>query len=798
MIRIKNRNICMVRNALSILCYVSFYRLNAQFTLTGRLTDKQEQPIEYAEVSIKNVNDSIKMMTTLTDKMGNFSLSIPKGAYLLSVDYLGQNLLKKKLSVMDNINLRVLKVNTINRIGEVMVTGEKPLIERKIDRLVFNVENSISASGGDALDALKVTPGIRVQNDEITMIGKSGLSVMVDDRLIRLSGEDLTNYLQSLSAEDIKSIEVITTPPAKYEAEGNSGLINIILKKVQKDYLSGNIGSTYTQSTYPKGNLRIGMNYKKNKLSSYTNLNGTYGSYAPRENQTFYSPAQTWSNKSVRRDYLKFIIARTGIDYKISKKSSIGVQYLGEFTNPEIGMKSNNRNTIINNSNHQIDSLISTKSLKDWNIKLNDLNAYYTIKLDSLGKEITADFDYFLYNKDNDLNNRNQIFSNKLKEIDRSEETTNSTQKIDIISSKIDAILPTEQFNFSFGGKISFIKTKNQFNYHTTKNQSALSNHFLYKENIQALYASAERSLNKWDFKLGGRLEITQTEGTSNTLNQPNVNNYVKFFPTLYTTYKPGKNNSYSLNYGKRVNRPNYRLLDPFRWYLNPSFYAEGNPFLQPYITHNVEFSHLWKNNLNTKIYFTSVRNQFGQITLVDKGANIRKSTYQNMINEQTAGLNQSYTLKSFNWLKSYLQYNLSYSKVQSLLIKTVPDNERLNFYFSVNNQLYLTKKWTAEINYWYFSGNSGINYFKGVGSLDMALKGLFFNKKMMLSIAFNDILKTNRSKFKTKVQDEIQTYNNYYDYRKLRISLSYKFGNKKIRSKSKKFSNEEERRRVN
>jgi hypothetical protein len=213
--------------------------------------------------------------------------------------------------LQDSINKTIEK-----QIQEVEITAKKKLIERKIDRLVFNVENSIAASGGDALDALKVTPGIKVQNDQISMIGKSGMSVMIDDRLVQLSGDDLTNYLKTISSDNIKSIEVITNPPAKYDAQGNSGLINIKLKRIKHNSWNSSIRSTYTQTTYPAGSLGGGFNYDKGKIYIESDLGYTNGSLATTYNTTFFYPTQLWQEENKNRNYYNLIGGKVGFNYR--------------------------------------------------------------------------------------------------------------------------------------------------------------------------------------------------------------------------------------------------------------------------------------------------------------------------------------------------------------------------------------------------------------------------------------------------------------------------------------------------
>ncbi len=796
----------MVRNALSILCYVSFYRLNAQFTLTGRLTDKQEQPIEYAEVSIKNINDSTKMMTTLTNKTGNFSLSIPKGVYLLSVNYLGQNLLKKNVSVVGNINIGTLKVNTANQIGEVTVTGKKPLIERKIDRLVFNVENSISASGGDALDALKVTPGIRVQNDEITMIGKSGLSVMVDDRLIRLSGEDLTNYLQSLSAEDIKSIEVITTPPAKYEAEGNSGLINIILKKAKKNSWSNTTRSRFIQTTYPAFGLGNTFNYRKNRLSLSANVSGRKKNYNQKENGIIYYPDRLWKLDNDMKRTQDYISGRLGVDYEVSKASSIGFLYQRNARYPD--NKNHTINDIFNLDNSPKSQTISTGNNEVKNTN-HVLNVHYIQQLDTLGKKLSADIDYFTYKQTQGYNfDSHTVLPNDTKKTDTLSVFNSNSQQIDNYSAKVDISYPIKWAKVSYGAKAVFTETNNEVNYFDQTTGTRVldplqSDVFDYKENVQAVYADITKSLGKkWETKLGLRVEYTQTKGIPEK-GEPFKRHYTKFFPTAYVLYKAAENHSINLNYSRRIKRPAFWELNPARFYLNASSYAEGNPFLQPSFTDNIAFTHTYKNKLSSTLYLSITSDGFGQVPIVNPENNIQVYTRRNYYTAYIYGCSENYTLNPFAWWQSQNQGQLYYikSRFNKENHLEAPPQNGTTFYLSTNNTFILNQRKTlkAEVNFWYnfpqrvFLYKSSESY-----NLSIGIKMSLLKDKLQGSVMINDIFKSSQGDFTTFTSGIKQVYNSNPDTRYIRIGLTYHFGNNKIKVREHEGSNREERRRVN
>jgi len=806
MIRIKDKNIFMVRNALFILCSVSFYRLSAQVTVGGRITDEQKQPIEYAEVSMKNINDTLKMKTTVTDKMGNFSLSIPKGAYLLSVDYLGQTLLKKKVSLAANVNLGTLKVKIANQIGKVTVTGKKPLIERKIDRLVFNVENSVSASGGDALDALKVTPGLRVQNEQITMIGKSSLRVMVDDRIVHLSGEDLTNYLQSLSADDIKSIEVITTPPAKYEAEGNSGLVNIVLKKVKANSWSTSLRAAYRQRTYPMGSGGGSFNFQKKKLTFSSSINYQKGSYAPFETNTIYYPLQTWYDETKRKRLLGILNHRVSLDYKLSDKILTGIQYNGNYNNHKIDEKNTAKLTEVNTK--VLDSSMITQSFEKRKDKLNTLNYHFIYSIDTIGRKLSFDFDYFHYNNDvNRIFTTHNYFGDG-RFIPNSFYSANNlgNQKINNYSLNLDMEHPFKKISLNYGGRLSFSKISSNISfYNLTSGTSILdplrTDSFEYNENIQSLYFSANKTFNKkWKAKLGLRLENTQTKGVSITLHEPHKNYYIKFFPTAYILYTPNKDHSYNINYGLRINRPSFGWLNPFRRYSNLYFYFEGNPFLRPSFSNNFEFNYNYKDNVNFQFYYTHLHNGFQAVSFVDpNNPDIRYTQPINYVELDKYGGNITYTFNKIKGWTSINRFDFNYSLSTSSIPET---NQKLNgneAYLYFDNTIKIAKNISFNVNYWYgFAGVSELDKNSASSQLNASLRMMLCNKNLQIYITGDDLLSSNRPIYTSYTNNVQINYKNYYDYRSIRISMVYRLGNHKIKRTEREQKNKVEQSRIN
>lgn len=768
----------------------------SQIKISGEIKDEKNNPIEFIEIQLQN-KDSIIFKSELTNDKGKFMIETEKGEYTLLIRQLGVIYHKQKVNATQDTYIGIIKIIEKQQLlQEVVITSKKKLIERKVDRLIFNVENSISASGGDAIDALKVTPRVKVKNDNISMIGKNNMSVMIDDKLILLTGDELINFLKSIPSDNIKGIEVITTPPAKYDAEGNSGLINIKLKKTKLNQWNASIRSSYIQSTYPKGSFGGNFDYQKNKFSLYSNFNFVNGSNAPVETNKIYYPLGLWNEENKRRDFQNFINGRIGADYKVSEKISVGMQYLGSFSKPKI--KENSLTSIYNQSNSQIDSYINTLSENLGKNNNHSLNLNSAIVFDTIGKKMNINLDYFKFKNDDNryFNTVNLISANNT-----------SLQDIENYSAKIDFEHPLKWINLSYGGKLSFIKTLNNVNYYDTTSGTPIfdptqSNEFNYDENTQAIYINGTKKLNeKWDTQLGFRLENTQTEGFSKTLNQKNTNSYTKLFPTFYLTYTPNEKNSFSVNYNKRINRPSYNRLNPFRWYSNPFSYTEGNPFLQPSFSNSIELNYTFNDNWSNSIYYSHTDNGFEQITIVDNTDNIQKTVAQNFFKTTIIGISESYTYNKLKWLSSTFSFDWNYSKSQSLIPITNQNLNGSNAYFSTSNDFNLNKTKTLlfNVSYWYnFKGTSDLDKNNAYSQLDASIKYFAFDKKLQISFNANDILSTNRPIY-TSFTNNIQIdYKNYYDIRLFRLSLVYKFGNKNINVEKKEVGNQEEKERTN
>ncbi|MGX5686871.1 TonB-dependent receptor domain-containing protein [Chryseobacterium cucumeris] len=776
----------------------------AQFTISGRIEQTDKNKNQFTEVLLLD-KDSVIVKNDLTTENGNFALKVnSSGVYTLKIKQLNLFLYNKSFHVNSDLNLGTISIEKTKEIKEVVISGKKKLVERKIDRLVFNVENAIVTTGGDALEVLKITPGVKVQNDNVSIIGKGTVSVMLDDRLIQLKQEDLSNFLKSISSENLKSIEVITTPPAKYDALGNSGIINIKTKTTKKNSWNANVGTNYLQRSRAEGGVFGNFNYNKDKLTISTSLNYRDGArYSTQHDYAYFQDALWYTASPYVVDYKRFG-GKLGVDYQITKKWTTGIQYILNTNKLDFY---GDVDTPVNsyNNNELLRYLKTYKQTKNKPV-FNSINFYNDFKLDSLGRKLTINLDYFNFkNNDEKLYYGNSYIYNPYSE-QYFFGNNNNIQKIDNFSGKIDVEFPTAFVNLSFGGKIATSKADNTIKFFNSglvdnpiTNYNLADNPFQYTENIQALYISGNKKINaKWEAQAGLRMEATQTKGSSST--KVTKNDYLKFFPTFYLTYKPNENNSLGFNYSRRIDRPTFNELNPNLYFENPFQSIEGNPFLQPAFIDNIELTHTYKN-FDSKIYYSKEANLYGQIAIADPATNDIRFTNENYVNTQRFGLAEGYTFDKFKWWNSNNSLDINYVKSTSFIDVLQKDQEGWSGRFSTNNDFILNKSktWAFNVNYWYnFAGVDGKFYKAGaMSNLSATIQYLLLDKNLRISLKANDIFRTEKMKQSSIVNNVYQKGIYYNDNQSVQLTVSYKFGNQKIKSVRRSVGNEEERNRT-
>lgn len=783
---------------------IMFKTYAQSYIIKGTVQDSTQHAIEYAEATLFK-NDSGAVQSTLTDSTGHFVLTATKGSYILQIRQIGVIFYKQAIELVQNTNVGIILTATnIKQLGGVTVTSRKPIIERKVDRLVFNVENTIAVNGSDALDALKVTPGLRVQNDAVSLIGKSGVKIMIDDRLIVLSGDQLTSFLKSIPGGNISKIEVMTNPPSNYDAAGNSGIINIITKKMKSNGYNGAITVGYTQATYPSYTTGANFNYKNKKMSIYGLLNFTDGKTAPDYEQSVFYTFQTWNQKEKKQQSQNTFTGLLGADFNLDSNSVIGVEYSGNYYKSAVNSKSNMN--VLNTYNNMLDSSIAGISRFDNSAPNNSLNIHYRKRLNG-NKKFSIDADFLNQNSNKRANFRFETLNadNNPTNLPTQIFKTEAQQNIKLYTVKSDLELPFKNYDLSFGVKGSWINTINNiefYNYFNNQYKIDLSktDEFNYKEDIYAIYGNISKTFSNLELKMGLRTEFTSISGQSLSMTTFSKSDYINLFPTVFAMYKLGEKNIFNLNYSKRINRPGYSLLNPFRSYKTNSIYVEGNPSLRPSYNHNFELSYNYNNFLTNTISYLRINNDFEQFTFLQNNTDTQYTFPLNFLKVNKYQYTCAINVTKRIW-ETYTSAGVYYSKSLS----SIPEAEKVTkgwgSFFLTQNQFYLNKKkkYSCFGNFWIqFPETDQIDKSNCYYNLDIGMKYSLFENRLQLIITATDLLKSNKAVWTSYSNSIKHQFSNYYDSRRFRITLKYSFGNSKINIKRQETSNTDEKNRMN
>lgn len=792
----------MKKANLLIFLLMPLFCLAQSVKLKGKISGKTTL-LEWADVSILNAEGKIVSGTTST-KDGTFDIEIKKGTYKIEISLLGFTDYKKEITVEKDTDLgTIILIESATNLGEVVIQSRKNTIEQKIDRVVYNPENNINTAGGDALSAINTAPGIVVKNNAITILGKGTSRVMIDGRMIELTGEELNVFLKSISASDIKNIEIISNPSSKFEAEGDGGMINIIMKKGARNSWKNTTIASYDQNKYGIYTLRNNFFYNKNKFRFSASVNGKTGYKNIEENLDMYFAEGPSKMAAITKLNEENVSGKLGLDYDFSEKTTIGFQFLKDKSNPDFD---SDIRIDKYNAQNELESYILNESFLDRKSGNQTYNLHLITKLDSLNRKLSFDVDYFNYDSkfDRDFIANNYSSDGTFVDVNQSGRNI-SNQEIDNLSFKADMEHPLKALNLSYGAKVSFTTSNSDVVFFNTITGTPVldvnqTNQFKYTENNQAIYISGNKKINeKWNFQLGLRLENTQTNGFSKTLNQETVNNYLKLFPTFYSSYQKNENNSFSFNYGRRIRRPSFSLLNPFRIYISSNSYSEGNPFLKPSFSDNFEFAHTYKKILKTSVFLNSISDGYGVIFTANPETLTQIVSRENYFKGINYGIGETYSAHFADWWQSENSLYFLSSDIKFIKdINATPVNG-LQVDFSTNNTFSLGKATKLQLDFNYTSPYKSGLYDTGyTSSLNIGFKQDLLNKAMQISVLVNDIFNTSYLKDDASIVNGVrQVYSQNESNRFVRLSLVYNFGNKKIDVNQRGFGNEEEKNRA-
>ena len=766
-------------------------------SLTGKVVDSQHKPIAFVTVNIYHMPDSILLKGIATDTAGAYLFSqLEPGRYYLQGSFIGfKKSSRLPVSLLEGEQKKVpelVMIQAATQLTEVGVIAKRPFIERQVDKTVLNIESDVIASGGTALEALKRAPGITVDKDDnIQLRGKSGVMVMIDDKLTYMSTAQVTNMLKNMPATAVSQIEIITQPSARYDASGNTGIINIKTKKLKKLGLNGVVTAGAGYGHYAKYNGSINLNYQTGKFNFFTNYdfsrNKNYSTLRltrqirSKKDSTDFDQFGRFDNEYTNHNY------KAGFDYSLTKNHTIGVQVSG-YSN--YGNTLSTSNSVISNPQIRpkvIDSILEASSLNPGTFRSIDYNLNYRGKIDTIGTSLGGDLDYSTFNNESHSTLTNTLFSSDKTQILKGPFIIQNRQPSDI-SIRVGKIDFSHPFNKTLkletGIKYSAVTTNNTVAYDSiinnkpipTKNQS---NQFVYTEKLAAFYASLNKQFGKnTSIQLGLRIEHTASEGNSVTLNKNVKRSYTDFFPNVAISEKLGDNHQLGLSYTRRIDRPSYQDLNPFTFYIDQYTYQVGNPYLNPQYTDAFEISHTYKSSTILSVNYSHTRNTMIQNVLQDTATKSTHLTTSNINGSNSFGFTFSTPLVIAKWWTITPNLNINYNKylASGSSVGGLLNAGKVAFNLNAMSSMTLANDFTIE-----FSGNYNSSAIYGYlhadpqYSISGGLQKTLFNKKATLKLNVNDIFYT--EKFSGRQPNINLTVLNKWESRRASLTFTYRFG---------------------
>ncbi|HEX6914181.1 MAG TPA: TonB dependent receptor [Chitinophagaceae bacterium] len=788
-------------------------------SVKGLVKDSDQKALANATITLHRAKDSGVAKLAVSDQEGKFSMTgIREGQYLVSASYVGHRQAYSSVfsvSSGSEVNLPAILLSKVNTgTNEVTVTARRQLVEVKADKTVFNVEGTINAAGQDVLELLRKAPGVQIDKDDnISVSGKNGVQVFVDGKPSPLAGKDLSEYLKTVQSAQVEAIEIITNPSAKYEAAGNAGIINIRLKRNKSLGTNGSVNLGYGIGIYPKYNGGFALNHRSKTI----NLFGNYTYTRTRSENPFNLYREVadsiFDQHAVNHNRNNSHNFKFGVDFLLNRFNTVGFMVNGVRADP--------RNLGVNHTMIRYQpTKAAVKQIRSTNENINQRdNTNYNVNFkhtDTLGRDFNFDADYAEYDIFSD-----QMLTNIRLDASGNTETSRevnnmlSPTDIKIYSAKADYEQHFKKGRLGIGGKVSFIKTDNDFQRYningTVKDlDKDKSNRFRYNEQINAGYINYNRQLKGWMYQVGVRVESTVTEGRSTGLKSNNgtyvsydtsfERSYTDFFPSAAITFNKNPRNQWSLSYSRRIDRPAYQDLNPFEFKLDEYTYMKGNTELRPQYTHSFSLTNIYGFKLTTSLTYSHTDDVFAQLTdTTEKSKSYL--TRKNLATQDNIGLNISFPFQYkgyslFTNLNAYYSHYVADFGPGSRKI----DQSVFSYRFFAQNSLKLSKTITAELSGWINGPGLWGGTFKTklMGQMDIGLQKTMLKGKGNIRLSYNDLLNTFKFDSQTFFAGQHLRAYGSSESQVFRVNFSYRFGNTQVKAaRNRKTAAEEENSRT-
>lgn len=765
--------------------------------ITGNVSDDAKKPLDYASISLLRSKDSMLVKTSFTDLKGMYSFeNLAPGSYMISAAMMGYKRTYSSTFILDDVQKPVvvpdLKLELESRsLKEVTIIAQKPFIERKMDKLIVNVENSSVSAGSTALEVLEKAPGITVDKDDnISMKGKTGVLIQIDGKQTYMSSADVANMLRNMQSDQIETIELITSPSAKYDAAGTSGIINIKTKKNKSMGLNGTFtaGAGYGETSKYNGGTTL--NFRKNKVNLFGNYNYSDNDRINNLNLnravtyldtvTNFSQLNAWDNRRSSNSF------KGGMDYFINKNNTIGILVNG-YSNRNSERSTSNTSRKNNFNQSEIINVLGNNTEKYSNMAYN---FNYKGTLDTTGKEISVYLDYSNYKGNHDEIRANSYTRFNLSPRNRLDVKNYAPSKIDVKSVKLDYTQPVNKTTkLEMGLKSSIVKTDNdlllaKLSGNVFVPDPEYTNRFLYDENIYAGYLNLSTEIKNTGIQLGLRAEQTASKGNSITKNELVERDYLEFFPSVSLSQKLGKDHQLGLSYSRRIDRPGYDDLNPFLNFLDEYTFQKGNPFLNPQFTNSLDLSHTYKGGITTTLNYSYTRDVMAFVTEQDDATQKTYATQRNLDEQQIIGINIHAPIPVAKWWN--INNNL---QVFNMSFRSASQNGDLNsgqtaVTYNMDHTFTINKTFTAETSVQYQSPMQyGIFKIESQAVLNAGLRKSFMNNKANLRLSMNDIFNTRQQRLSTNYQNMDLNFTEKGETQIARLTLTYGFGKNEVKT---------------
>lgn len=758
--------------------------------VSGTVTDKTGKPLDGATVTLIKAKDDAIVKRTAS-KMGKFEFAaFEADSFRVLVSYTGFESANSPVffAGKDAVVLAPIHLVEISAaLQTVVVTARKPMVEVKADKTIVNVEGTVNAIGSNGLDLLRKSPGVVVDNDDqLSLNGKTGVQVYIDGKPSPLSSQDLANYLKSLNSAQVEAIELIHNPTAQYEAAGTAGIINIRLKKNKFKGFTGTITAGMSSGHYTRFEQGLSISYRNNRINLFGMYNGNAGSTGMDFNLYRVIRDTAFDQKSKLEFKNRNQSFKAGLDYTISKKSSMGVLLNGSLATPTL--ENFTRTPILSLSNSKAVRILNAANINDMDNRNLNTNLWYSYK-DSVGRSLMVNADHGYYKLQQEQWQPNQYWDAEEKEpLHTINYRMESPTTISIYSLKADYEQALGKGHLGLGGKIGYVNTDNIFDQYRGSGEqlnwdSAGSSRFKYTETINALYAKYSREFTRYGIQAGLRMEHTSWETELSGTGRER-RNYLDFFPTLSINYTASSTHKLVLAYNRRIDRPVYKDLNPFEYRINEYTFHRGSTNLQPQYSNTISLTHTFKQRLNTSLSYSHISDVIGQVVDTASGTkgflSKRNLSTQNLVNLNISFPFQYKAYSLYVNLNSYYtQFRASYGEGRAINLNRWASN------IVLQNTIRLGKGWNAELSGFYSTPSiwQGSMKADAIWSMDAGLQKQMMKGKMSIRASVSDLFNTLKFKAQSDFAGQQIWVMGKQETRQFKLSLSYRFGNNKLKA---------------